>query len=74
MSEAESHVRLFASTIQGNGSASTLGSNGAQLGDGQPPNTSREVRDEQHSGSPTPREAGYNQRDHTNPTPEVRHD
>jgi len=74
MSEAESHARLFASTVPGNGSASTLGSNGAQPGDRQPPNTSREVRDEQHGGSPTPREAGHNQWDHTNPTPEVRHD
>jgi len=74
MSEAESHARLFASTVPGNGLASTLGLNGAQPGDRQPPNTSREVRDEQHGGSPTPREAGYDQRDHTNPTPEVRHD
>jgi len=65
------HERLFASTVPGNGSSNTIGSNGGGQNDIQCTNTNRETGNEQASESVTPEETRDNQ--HT-PIPEDRND
>ena len=55
MSEAEDHVRLFASTVPGNRSSSSLGLNGAGQTDNRVSNVIAEARDGPDK-LPTPQE------------------
>ena len=73
MSEAEDHARLFAFTVPGNISASTLGSNGAGRSDDRGSNIIAEARDGPDE-SPTPREVRDERRIRTTLASEIRHD
>ena len=73
MSESKDHVRLFASTIPGNGSSSTLESNGGRQTEDRASNAVRETRDGPDE-SPTPREARNEPRIRTSLASEDRHD
>ena len=67
---SESHERLFALTVPGNRSSSTLGTNAGGRNDRRQANTVREVQNAQGSESVPPREIGEYQRNSATPTPE----